>query len=215
MTATLPQTAIEQTQRVVLQGISWETYQTLLREAGDRRATRFAYDQGVLEILMPSNFHEFLNRLLALIITGLVEELGMRIRNYGLTTLDREDLARGVEPDACFYIQHVDQVLDWRRKLDLQTDPPPDLALEVDITSSSRRRFGIYSQLQILEVWRYTEAKGLIIYKLQNNEYVECEFSPTFPMISGAMLVQFLDLSETEDDISVLRALRKWLKQAR
>lgn len=214
MTVTLPQTAIEQTQRVVLEGISWETYQTLLREAGDQRATRFAYDRGVLEITMPSFWHEFLNRILEAMIRALAEESNLRIRGCGSTTIDREDLECGVEPDSCFYLGNVDRILG-RRKIDFQTDPPPDLALEVDITSSSRRRFGIYLQLQIPELWRYTEAKGVMLYKLQDNEYVECEFSPRFPMISGAVLMQFLQLSETEDDIAVVRALREWLRQAR
>lgn len=160
---------------------------------------------------MPSDLHEIINRLLALIVTVLVEELSLRIKNYGSTTLDREDLERGAEPDSCFYIQNVDKVLG--KKLNIATDPPPDLAIEVDITSSSRRRFGVYLQLQIPEVWRYSERQGIVIYQLQNGEYVECEFSPTFPMISGAVLAQFLQLADTEDDIGVVRSLRQWLKE--
>lgn len=198
MTATLSE-ASKQTQHVILEGITWQTYQALLRDAGDHRSTRFAYDQGILEIIMPSTYHEFLNRILEAIIRALTEELNMRLRGCGSTTINREDLARGVEPDSCFYIQNVDRILG-KRKIDFQSDPPPDLALEVDITSSSRRRFGIYLQLQIPEVWRYTEKQGIVIYQLQNGEYQECEFSPTFPMISGSSLMQFLNLVETEDD---------------
>ena len=135
----------------------------------------------------------------------------MRLRGYGSTTLNREDIQRGIEPDSCFYIQNVDRILG--RKLNFETDPPPDLAIEVDITSSSRRRFGIYLQLKILEVWRYTEQRGVIIYQLQNGEYVECEFSPTFPMLSGAVLMQFLQMAQTEDDNGIIRALRQWIRE--
>lgn len=211
MTTALLQTSDRYTQHVVLEGITWQTYQAILNDLGEHRTSRLAYDQGFLEIIMPSELHEFISRILEAIVRALTEELNMRLRGYGSTTLDREDLTRGVEPDSCFYIQNVDRVLG-RRKLDLNTDPPPDLAIEVDITSSSRRRFGLYLQLQIPEVWCYTEQCGIRIYQLQGDEYVEREFSPTFPMVSGAVLLQFLQLTETQDDNGVIRALRQWLR---
>ncbi len=199
-----------QTHHILLEGVTWSTYQALLKELGEHRASKLAYDQGMLEIVMPSELHEFINRILEAIIRALTEELSLRLRGYGSTTLEREDLAQGVEPDSCFYIQNVERILG--KKLNLQTDPPPDLALEVDITSSSKRRFGIYLKLEIPEVWRYTEQRGVTIYQQQNGEYVECEFSPTFPMISGAVLQQFLQRAEIEDDNSVTRSLRQWLR---
>lgn len=199
-----------QTQRIVLEGISWQTYQALLQDLGGHRASRLAYDQRILEITMPSDLHEMINRLLALMVTALTDELGMKIRGYGSTTLDREDLARGIEPDSCFYIQNVERILG--RQLDIKTNPPPDLAIEVDISRSSQRRFDIYLQLKIPEVWRYTQQNGVIIYRLQDNDYVECESSPTFPIVPGALLWQFLQLAETEDDNGVIRALRQWLR---
>jgi Uma2 family endonuclease len=213
MTITLLSNAGQQTQHIVMRGITWETYQRLLKDLGDHRSSRLAYDQGVLEIIMPSDFHEFINRILEAMIRTLVEELGLRLRGYGSTTLDREDLEKGAEPDSCFYIQNVDRILG--KKLNLATDPPPDLAIEVDITSSSQRRFGIYLQLQIPEVWRYTKQQGVVIYQLVDGDYQECEFSPTFSMISGAVLMQFIQLAEEEDDISVIRALRQWIRAAK
>ncbi|KAM3103052.1 Uma2 family endonuclease [Phormidesmis sp. 146-12] len=213
MAITLIPSSSQQTQHIVVEGVSWATYQALLQDLGDRRSSRLAYDRGTLEIIMPSDLHEFINRFLEALVRVLAEESKMRLRGYGSTTLNREDLEQGAEPDACFYIQNIGRILG--KKLDITTDPPPDLAVEVDITSSSRRRFGVYLQLQIPEVWRYTESRGVVIYQLQKGEYVECEFSPTFPMISGAVLGQFLQLAETEDDISVVRSLRQWLKNNR
>ncbi len=201
---------LKQAQCVVLEDVSWQTYQALLKDLGNHRSSRLTYDQGVLEIFMPSELHEIINRLLALIVVALTDELEMKIKGYGSTTLDREDLERGVEPDSCFYIQNVDRVLG--RRLDSTVSPPPDLAIEVDITSSSRRRFGVYLQLQIPEVWRYAEQTGVMIYQFQDGEYVECEFSPTFPMVSGAVLMELLQRSESEDDNAVIRALRQWLR---
>ena len=213
MTITLLSDARQQTQYIIMRGITWETYQRLLKDLGDHRSSRLAYDQGVLEIIMPSDLHEFINRILEAMIRALVEELGLRLRGYGSTTLDREDLEKGAEPDSCFYIQNVDRILG--RKLNLATDPPPDLAIEVDITSSSQRRFGIYLQLQIPEVWRYTKRQGITIYQLIDGDYQEREFTPTFSMVSGAVLMQFIQLAEEEDDISVIRALRQWIRAAK
>ena len=207
---TLIQPANQSTQQVTLNGVSWQTYQALLNDLGDHRSSRLVYDQGILEIIMPSELHEIINRLLDRIVTALTEELGMKIRAYGSTTLEREDLVRGVEPDSCYYIQSVEQLR--AKKLNLQTDPPPDLAIEVDITSSSKRRFGLCQQLQIPELWRYTRSQGITIYQFCDGKYQEREFSPTFPMISGAVLAQFLQLSGTEDDNEVIRALRRSLK---
>jgi len=206
---TLIQPANQITQQIALNGVSWQTYQALLNDLGDHRSSRLVYEQGILEIIMPSELHEIINRLLDRIVTALTEELDMKIRAYGSTTLEREDLLRGVEPDSCYYIQSVEQLR--AKKLNLQTDPPPDLAIEVDITSSSKRRFGVYQQLQIPEVWRYTRSQGITIYQFCSGEYQEREFSPTFPMISGAVLAQFLQRSDTEDDNGVIRALRRSL----
>jgi len=198
------------TQKIVLQNVSWQTYQALLADMGDHRASRLTYDQGTLEIKMPSNLHEIINRLLARMVTTLTEELGLDLKDYGSTTLDREDLEKGVEPDSCFYIQNADRVQGLNS--DTATDPPPDLAIEVDITSSSTRRMEVYKRLGIPEVWRYTK-KGLTISQLQNGEYVEREFSPTFAMVSPAVIAQFLQLRETTDDNAVIRALRTWLRE--
>lgn len=210
MAITLIPASKQQTQHIVLEGVTWETYQALLKDLGDHRASRLAYEQGTLEIIMPSDLHEFINRLLEAMVRALTEELNMRTRGYGSTTLERKDLERGVEPDSCFYIQNVEQILG--KKLNIASDPPPDLVIEVDITNSSRRRFGIYLQLKIPEVWRYTKQRGLFIYQLQDGEYIECEFSPTFPIVSRAVLIQLLQTAETEDDNGVIRALRQWLR---
>lgn len=180
MAITLIPSSEQQTQHIVLEGVTWETYQALLKDLGDHRASRFAYDQGTLEIIMPSDLHEFISRLLEVIVRALTEELNMRIRGYGSTTLERKDLARGVDPDSCFYIQNVERILG--KKLDIVSDP-------------------------------HTKQRGVLIYQLKGSEYIECEFSPTFSMVSGAILVQFLQMAEIEDDNGVIRALRQWLRQ--
>lgn len=200
-----------QSQHITLEGVSWPTYQALLHDMGDHRASRLAYDRGILEIIMPSDLHEVLNRLLDRIITALTEELDLKIKAYGSTTLEREDLEKGVEPDSCYYIQNADQISTL--ELDLRTSPPPDLAVEVDITSSSQQRFAIYQQLQIPEVWQYTQRRGLVFYQWVEGQYVECAVSPTFAQVRSQMLMHFLQLAPGQDDNAIIKALRQWIRQ--
>jgi len=199
------------TQRVVLHDVSWQTYQALLSDMGDHRSSRLAYDRGVLEITMPSDLHEFIKRLLERIVTTLTEELNLKVRSIGSVTLDREDLSQGVEPDSGFYIQNASHIRG--RKLDLVNNPPPDLVVEVDITSVSTRRLKIYKQLQVPEVWRCT-AQAIEIKHLQNGEYTSHEYSLAFPMVSAVTIQQFLEQGkDTDDDNEVVRSLRSWIQQ--
>ena len=123
-------------QGIVLEGISWETYERLLSEHQESAGTRFTFDQGRLEIMVLSAKHERYKDLLVLLINVLAEELDIDLSSFGSTTFRRHDLERGFEPDACFYIQHADQV-SAKDRLDLSVDPAPELVVEIDITSSS------------------------------------------------------------------------------
>lgn len=198
------------TQTVVLKGVSWQTYQALLADLGDHRATRLAYDKGILEIIMPSKLHEIVNRLLARIVVTLTEELNLSVEDFGSTTLEREDLDGGAEPDTCFYIQNAARIQGLDPEI--PDNLPPDLAIEVDITSPSNLRLEIYKQLGIPEVWRYTK-KGLKILRLQDGEYVDWEYSPTFPMISAALLTQFIKQRQTLDTNGVIRSVREYIRE--
>ncbi|NJN21878.1 MAG: Uma2 family endonuclease, partial [Leptolyngbya sp. RL_3_1] len=126
------------TQTIRLSNVSWPTYRALLMEMGDHRATRIAYNQGVMSLKRPSKLHEIINRLLARIITTLTEELGLEVVNVGSMTLEREDLEKGAEPDTGFYIQNAAQ-LDGLDP-EIPANLPPDLVIEVDITSPSTQR---------------------------------------------------------------------------
>ena len=195
---------------VILPNISWQTYEAMLADIGDRGSIRLVYDRGVLEIRIPLDIHEAINRLLARIVEVLAEELDLPLKEFGSVTLNRSDLKKGAEPDSCFYIQNADRIRGNR--IDISVDPPPDLIIEVDITNSSARSFAVYQQLGIGEVWRY--ANGVVkIFQLQDGDYIECEFSSIFGMISGDVLGHFLHMSATENSTSIVRAVRKWLNK--
>jgi Uma2 family endonuclease len=195
---------------VVLSNISWQTYQAMLTDIGDRSSLRLIYDREELEIKMPSDFHEAINRLLARIVGILAEELDLPLKEFGSVTLNRSDIKKGAEPDSSFYIQNADRIIGNR--IDISIDPPPDLIIEVDITNSSTRSFAVYQQLGISEIWRYTNS-GVTIFQLQDGNYIEREFSNIFPMISGDVLGHFLQMSATENTIAIVRAVRKWLTE--
>lgn len=130
---------------MAVSGLSWAHYQLLLAELGDARATRVAYDNGVLEMRMPSKLHEIINRLLSKIIFTLAEELDLEIVDLGSTTWNREDLGKDIEPDSCFFIQNAGQVQGINP--DIPANLGPDLAVEVDITNTSAKKLGIYQAL--------------------------------------------------------------------
>jgi Uma2 family endonuclease len=177
-------------QKVILHDVSWETYEGLLTEHTSS-GTHFAYDRGTLEIMVLSIQHETLKHLLALMVDLIAGELDVDLYAAGSTTFRRHDLARGFEPDACFYFQHVD-LIRGKNQIDLSVDPPPDLIIEIDITSPSFNKFPIFAGLGIPEVWRY-EGERVSIWYLQNEEYHELAESRVLPNVNGAILTELLE----------------------
>jgi len=199
--------------RIILHGISWETYERLLDDMGDSHAAHFAYDQGELEIMVPSEEHEEPNRALATLIEVLAEELNIDLRRLGSTTLKRKDLHKGLEPDSCFYIQSEAQIRG-KKKLDLTVDPAPDLIIEIDETSSSLNKFPIYAKLGTLELWRYKNNQ-VKFFVLTDGQYVEVENSIAFPVLTSSIATQFLAESTTLPSTAWLRRVRQWIRDAR
>jgi Uma2 family endonuclease len=197
-------------QRTVLHNISWETFEALLKDTGEDRGSRFAYDCGTLEIMTPLFEHENPKIQFDRLIFALVEELGLEIKSAGSTTLKVKLARRGIEPDNCYYIQNEFRVRG-KDKLDLETDPPPDLAIEIDITSSSVNKFNIYSTLGIGELWRY-DGQNLKFYQLVDGQYVESEFSITFPIVSVSDMSRFVQLSKSMGEIALLKSFRNWVR---
>ncbi|WP_017655176.1 Uma2 family endonuclease [Fortiea contorta] len=197
-------------QRTVLHNVSWETFEALLKDTGEDRGSRFAYDCGTLEIMTPLFQHENPKSNLGNFIVALAEELNIEIRSAGSTTLKRKLARKVIEPDACYYIQN-EAVIRGRETLDLETDPPPDLAIEIDITSSSVNKFNIYAALGVTELWRY-DGQNLKFYQLIEEQYVECKFSIAFPIISVSDMSRFIQQSKSMGEIALLKSFRAWVK---
>lgn len=206
----MTRTLIQSPDRVLLKNISWQTYQSLLKDFEQQSATRLTYDQGILEIKMPLDPHESYKKLLGRLVETLTEELGIEVRSLGSRTCDREDLARGLEPDQCYYIQNEQAVWD-KEQIDLVIDPPPDLAIEIDMSSSSLNRLSIYAALGVPEVWRYDGAV-LVMYRLKAHSYQPCDRSFAFPQVTATDMERFLELKKTTRENALIRLFREWIR---
>jgi Uma2 family endonuclease len=197
-------------EKILLHDVSWETYEQLLANYIDSSSPRFAYDGGVLEIMILSAKHEEPNRTIALLVEVLAEEFDLEVRNLGSTTFKREDLEKGFEPDSCFYIQNV-QKIRGKREIDLTTDPPPDLVIEIDMTHPSLNKFPIYAAVGVPEIWRY-DGKRLVILKLEGGNYSEAEASVALPRLTNETLTHFIAESESMGRREWLKRVRAWAR---
>ena len=179
-TSTPQQEPIPAEARVVLKGVSWATFKALMADIGEDRSCRIAYDQGMLEIMVPYEQHEEPKILISSFVEALVDELELEIRQLGALTLEREDLTRAVEPDTCFYIQNESLVRG--KEIQLPQVPPPDLVVESDYTHSSLNKFNIYAALGVPELWRYRK-QTLQVYQLVEGNYELSDKSLAFPLI--------------------------------
>jgi Uma2 family endonuclease len=197
--------------RVVLNNISWKQFERLLEDLGDRPSARIAYDRGTLEIMTPLPEHEYYKEVISDAIKNIAEELDLDYESFGSTTWKRESKLAGIEPDNCFYFQNEAAI---RGKLDLHLnqDPPPDLALEIDLTSKSLPRFPIYARLGISEIWCYDRGK-LTIYLLQGEQYLEAEKSLIFPNLPIQEIPNLIEQNRDKGRRAIRQAVRNWVKE--
>jgi Uma2 family endonuclease len=195
--------------RVVFHHLTWQAYQQILLALGESRSARLTYDRGILEITMPSESHEFAREFISLFVRILVVEMGLKLKTMGSTTLERDDLDRGAEPDNCFYIQHRSVVAG--KTVDLAVDPPPDLVVEVDITHTDIDKNALYASMGVPEFWRFN-GRVWRIYHLQDGSYVELDHSPTFAWIEKTDLYRFLEQCH-QDEAEAEIVFRKWVRE--
>ncbi len=197
------------TELIRLSGIRWETYERLLQDLRERRL-RLTYSRGELEIMSPSPEHEFAKKLLGRLVETLAEESNIPIYPLGSTTFKRVEVS-GAEPDECFYFHEIESV-QGKKHLDLATDPPPDLVIEIDVTSSSRLRLQVYADLGVPEVWIY-DGELLAIHQLQDKNYITAQESQFFPGISISKITDFLQQANATDYLTLIKQFRYWVQE--
>lgn len=196
-------------QTLRIQDVSWDEFERILAELGEQRASRIAYNQSVLEIRMPTPEHEVDKELIGDFVKILLDELELDCECFGSTTFQRQEMSSGIEPDQCFYIENHVQ-MRGKRRIDLTVDPPPDLAIEIDVTSKTQ--IEAYAMLGVQELWCY-EAGSLKIYGLQGPGYVERSESNVFPNFPVIELVrQLLQESIEKGRSPALRSVRRQLR---
>jgi Uma2 family endonuclease len=195
-------------ERVLLTGITWQTYERLLVEHTGRSSPRFTYDRGELEIMVLSFEHEEINRLVADVFAAIADATGVDFVNAGSTTLKRRDLERGFEPDTCFYIRSASRVRG-KKNLDLPEDPAPDLVIEVDIIRSSLDKMGIYAAMGVPEVWRY-DGEVVRILALRGESYESSTASAFLVGLTPLYLTGFVEEARTTPRSAWLQHVRDW-----
>ncbi len=197
--------------KVMLQGITWQTYQSLVQDLASQPANHLTYDNGMLEIFMPLPPHETYKRLLGRLVEIVTEELDLEIRSLSASTWSRKDLLKGVEADECYYIQH-EAAVRGKLEIDLSMDPPPDLAIEIDISSPSLPRLPIYAALGVPEVWQF-DGERFKILGLAATEYVAQRQSLALPMVTVAVVQRFLIQAQEMGETSWAKMVRQWVKE--
>ena len=208
----LKQVIVPPGQRLLLKDINWQQFEAILEELGEHRATRLAYNQGTLEIMTPLLEHEKAKSIIGNIVEFLLEEFQLDYEPSASTTFKNSNMTKGVEPDESFYIASRKAIIG-KDKIDLAKDPPPDLAIEIDITS--RTELEIYQMLGVPEVWRLRRDGKLEINVLFQGKYVASKMSPTFPNLPNLaeIIADCIRQSKTIGTSSALRNFKALIKK--
>jgi Uma2 family endonuclease len=196
----------------VLYDISWETYELLLRDLGDSPSPRVTYDRGRLEFMSPTDEHEWCKQLIGTLVVLWAIERRIPQRALGSMTIRQRRMLRGLEPDQCYYVQN-ELAVRGKRKLDLSIDPPPDLAIEIDISRSSLEKLEIYAALGVPEVWLFDGDRLEVRELTDNGTYLVREVSLNLPGFPIAAVPQWIDRAFDTDETTWAISFQEWMQQ--
>ncbi len=182
----------------IFHDVSWEAYEQLSDELVDRSGVRVSFYEGTLEVMTTSTEHDFYEDLLQNLVRLLSLRLMFRFRSFGRATMKKSKAQTGKEPDGCYFIKSCD-LIGRRKRLDFESDPPPDIAVEIDLSTKSIPKLPIYHALRVAEVWIYDGTK-LTIHRWSDQGYVSVEKSEELPFVTSQLLTSFLNDAEQTDD---------------
>ncbi|MDJ0688399.1 MAG: Uma2 family endonuclease [Xenococcaceae cyanobacterium MO_188.B32] len=210
MQVALEKIIVKPGQQLLLKDISWKDFEEILEDLGEHRSSRISYSNGVLEIMVPLPEHEKGKEIIGEMVRILLDQLKIDFEPLGSTTFKNKQMNQAVEPDTCFYIKNYQAVIG-KNKLDLSSDPPPDLAIEIDITN--RTQLDNYLLLGVPELWKYTR-KGFQINLLDGKRYIESNTSPNFPDIPIVELIEsHVKQAQTKGRSHAIRAFKQWVRE--
>jgi len=203
--------ALEPGVPVCLTNLSWDDYESLLEIVGDRHP-RTCYADGEYEILMRTSTHAILVAIFCQFIWNLLDELDLPRKSIGACTLRRDDLGIAIEPDSSFYLEN-ELPVRGKLSLDFSVDPPPDLAIDVEVTGSVEKRMRIYAALRVPEVWRCKEDSLIVNRLAEIGEYEVVERSRFFPQVPLNELVRFVKQYDQMGELELMRSFRQWVRK--
>lgn len=195
---------------VTCHNVSWEDYEELLDQVGEASGLRISFDCGTLQVMTLSSEHEKYTRFIERIVSTISLRLRIRTVSFGSTTIKKRRTGKGGEPDACFYVQSADAIGN-RLDLDFETDPAPDIVVEVDVHHDSQPKLPIYAALGVREIWRY-DGREMAIYHLRHGDYVKAESSLSLPMLPSRVLTEYLTRLRNEGELDAILAFDHWLQ---
>lgn len=195
----------------ILTNVTWDTYESMLKELENSSSPHLTYDRGVLEIMSPTAKHDDVARVIDLLVNLVSLELGPELRALGSTTFRRKDFMRGFEPDSCFYVENEPKIRG-KDHLDLKIDPPPDIVVEIDITRSTINKRSIFARFGVPEVWRY-DGEKIEIFILEAGAYIGSEQSRALPVFSAEILSRFISESRAMSRREWMMRVREWAQQ--
>lgn len=195
---------------LILHDVSWDDYEHLLEDLEARPGVRVAYRKGRLEIMSPSPKHEKIKAFVHDLVTLFCHEKRLTMENLGSTTFKRKRDEQGAEPDVCFYVTHLEQIIG-KDEVDPDSGPPPDVVVEVDVTNESAMKFEIYAAFGVPELWRYHRGR-FFMYRLSGARYIEISSSDVFAGLTASVLADFIEQSSTQGRTAALAAFRDWIR---
>lgn len=195
---------------ITFHNVGWEEYEDLLEQVGEASGLRISFDEGTLNVMTLSSEHEKYERFFETLLTAVRLRLRINILSFGSATMRKRKKNKGNEPDACFYVQTAD-VIGNRLHIDFEIDPPPDIAVEIDVHHDSRDKFSIYAGLGVPELWRF-DGQAMIIYVLEQGRYEEVTASRALPMLTSQVLTEALTSLREKGEFQALVAFDEWLQ---
>ena len=198
---------------VTFQNVSWDEYEELLEQVGEAPGLRITYNSGSLHAMTISPEHEKYAFFINSMIAGIRLRLKIDILAFGSSTMRKRRKSKGGEPDACFYVQTA-ALIGNRIHLDFETDPPPDIVVEIDVHHDSRSKFPVYAALGVPEIWRYDGQLMTILHLSDagHEQYLVQDTSTALPMLSARLLTETIDRMRTDGELSALLAFDEWLQ---
>jgi Uma2 family endonuclease len=202
--------------QVIQLRVPWSVYETLVETLGDHSHVRLTYDGEYLEILSPGTLHDLLAQTMSDMLASVRLAWQVRLAGYRTATFRAKKKKGGFEGDLVYYVGGRTNVrLGDRLKVNLAVDPPPDLVVEIDITTRSAGKYPLFARLGILEVWHYTPER-FAWYALESGVYVPIE---TSRMIAGLPLVavskRLATVTVDDDDLVLFGEWDHWLRDNR